>query len=289
MSEKPTERITKTGYIDVKIKGRWRPKHRVVAERCMGRRLARTEVVHHIDGNPQNNDPENLMVFATAGDHRQHHRGKTVEPVWSGQLPERSIRARVIKIEPVRWRELEWFQGKLKVLTAKALQNLKRNIIRCGLADGFRIWEDPDGKRWIQDGHQRKRALEELERDGWQVPDVVEGIFIDCADEREAANLVLAYSSVYGQTGGDMLREFCEQHKIELTGLRDMLQIPKVDVDRLRETLAAEQAPEAVLDKFLRDSRPSAEMTIIRLKDPGQAGRVIAWLNRDGIEYEVSD
>lgn len=37
--------------------------HRLVAEAVIGRRLLRYEVVHHIDGDPGNNDPENLLVL----------------------------------------------------------------------------------------------------------------------------------------------------------------------------------------------------------------------------------
>lgn len=39
--------------------------HRLVMERVLGRYLERREVVHHIDGDPANNDPANLEVFAS--------------------------------------------------------------------------------------------------------------------------------------------------------------------------------------------------------------------------------
>lgn len=48
--------------------------HRVVAEQQLGRRLRRGEVVHHIDGNPANNSPDNLEVCSSASVHRRHHR-----------------------------------------------------------------------------------------------------------------------------------------------------------------------------------------------------------------------
>ena len=40
--------------------------HRLVAEKAIGRKLRDGEVVHHIDGNRRNNDPENLMVMLAA-------------------------------------------------------------------------------------------------------------------------------------------------------------------------------------------------------------------------------
>lgn len=43
--------------------------HRLVIEQHLGRFLLPTEVVHHIDDDPQNNSIENLQVFASNGDH----------------------------------------------------------------------------------------------------------------------------------------------------------------------------------------------------------------------------
>lgn len=48
--------------------------HRLVAEAKLGRRLAEGEIPHHIDGNKQNNHPDNIEVVASAAEHRRHHR-----------------------------------------------------------------------------------------------------------------------------------------------------------------------------------------------------------------------
>lgn len=48
--------------------------HRMVAERILGRKLKKGEVVHHIDGNKRNNDPKNLMVFANQAEHARWHK-----------------------------------------------------------------------------------------------------------------------------------------------------------------------------------------------------------------------
>ena len=53
--------------------------HRLVMERVLGRRLLPTEVVHHKDGNRQNNAPENLEVFQSNAEHL----GETLQ----GQVP----------------------------------------------------------------------------------------------------------------------------------------------------------------------------------------------------------
>ena len=48
--------------------------HILIAEEKIGRYLFPDEVVHHIDEDKANNSPDNLVVFATKGDHTSFHR-----------------------------------------------------------------------------------------------------------------------------------------------------------------------------------------------------------------------
>ena len=43
--------------------------HRLVMEKVLGRWLLPTEVVHHLDGDKQNNTPENLELYASNAEH----------------------------------------------------------------------------------------------------------------------------------------------------------------------------------------------------------------------------
>jgi hypothetical protein len=47
--------------------------HRLVMEKELGRFLTVQEVVHHEDGDKQNNKKENLRVFGSEGEHQKHH------------------------------------------------------------------------------------------------------------------------------------------------------------------------------------------------------------------------
>lgn len=56
--------------------------HRLIAADAMGRLLTRTEVVHHVNHNPQDNRIENLVVFANNRDHKLHEHGHPIPPIW---------------------------------------------------------------------------------------------------------------------------------------------------------------------------------------------------------------
>ena len=60
------------------------PVHRVVMHDKLGRQLVKGEVVDHIDGDHQNNHPDNLRVFASNAEHlRETLKGKV--PNWTDE------------------------------------------------------------------------------------------------------------------------------------------------------------------------------------------------------------
>ncbi|MET3505454.1 HNH endonuclease [Halalkalibacter oceani] len=58
--------------------------HRYIASKIIGRDLSQTEVVHHIDGNRNNNNIENLLVLSSGSDHRILHCGLPYELIYNG-------------------------------------------------------------------------------------------------------------------------------------------------------------------------------------------------------------
>jgi hypothetical protein len=73
--------ISSHGYVLIKTRvcksGGYTYEHRLVAESMLGRPLLPTEIVHHKDGNKQNNNPENLMIASSSLHHQSKHRKRT--------------------------------------------------------------------------------------------------------------------------------------------------------------------------------------------------------------------
>jgi len=56
----------------VKIGDQYKREHVAIAEKILGRKMKKTEVVHHIDENPLNNDHSNLVIMYRS-DHTALH------------------------------------------------------------------------------------------------------------------------------------------------------------------------------------------------------------------------
>lgn len=80
-------RIDKNGYQVVKNTGEY--VHRLVAEKALGRRLTSKEVVHHINGNPSDNTPANLLICTQKYHMNLHARERCIK---EGYDPKEFIR-----------------------------------------------------------------------------------------------------------------------------------------------------------------------------------------------------
>ena len=60
------------GYIAIWTPGGERLEHQVIMEKTLGRQLVAGEIIHHIDGNKTNNNPNNLQVMKQSDHIRLH-------------------------------------------------------------------------------------------------------------------------------------------------------------------------------------------------------------------------
>lgn len=84
------------------------------------------------------------------------------------------------------------------------LSKLQMLIITRGFKYAFKAWKDPDGKLWIIDAHQRRKALLALRKSGFTIPEIpYEPIF--AADKKEAVEEIAAYNSEFATKNPDTL------------------------------------------------------------------------------------
>lgn len=95
-------------------------------------------------------------------------------------------------------------QEDFKIHDPDKLAKLQMLILTRGFKYAFKAWQDPEGKLWIIDAHQRKKALIALRKAGFIVPDIpYEPIY--AADKKEAVEEIAAYNSEFGKKNPDTL------------------------------------------------------------------------------------
>lgn len=67
-----SRKLEKIGYVYVMIDGKCVYEHRYVMEKYLGRKLSRSEHVHHINHDKTDNRIENLEVLAGKDHHKRH-------------------------------------------------------------------------------------------------------------------------------------------------------------------------------------------------------------------------
>lgn len=117
---------------------------------------------------------------------------KTIEVFNLGKLPTAPIDA---------FNEL---QEDFKVHDPDKLSKLQMLIISRGFKYSFKVWKDPEGKLWIIDAHQRRKALLALRKYGFSIPEIPYEE-IQAADKREAVEEIAAYNSEFAAKNPDTL------------------------------------------------------------------------------------
>lgn len=105
-------------YKAIKINGKKMDVHRLIMEKQIGRKLGSKEIVHHIDGNPENNDISNLALMSLSKHSKHHMSGRKLSVITKDKLRGSSRCAR----------------------TAAKLQISDISIIRKMLRDDIKQW-----------------------------------------------------------------------------------------------------------------------------------------------------
>lgn len=97
----------------------------------------------------------------------------------------------------VNYKDLVDIQGDLKMIDRKALEKLKNSIKKHGVFVPKFVWKDED-RFYIIDGHQTKKALEELEKEGYEIPEIPY-VEVEARNKKDAADKLLQINSRYGK------------------------------------------------------------------------------------------
>lgn len=148
-----------------------------------------------------------------------------------------TLQSRVLKTEPVNWRELSFLQhDQFKDLGDDAKRRLKASIISNNFTQPFYVWQDPSsGVIYCLDGKHRTLMLEELTSEGHEIPYLLPATFIHCESKTDAARLVLIYSSIYAKITQQGLFDFIEAFDLNYTHLRDQVDLPEFSMDRFEQ------------------------------------------------------
>ena len=147
-----------------------------------------------------------------------------------------NVKSRVIKTELINWRDLQFIQDEtFKELPADAKHRLKASLIANNFTQPFYVWEDESGVLWCLDGKHRTMLLEELILEGKEVPYQLPATFIDCENRKEAAKLVLIYSSMYAKITQEGLNSFIEFNDLDFSELKIEMDLPELSLERFEQ------------------------------------------------------
>ncbi len=147
----------------------------------------------------------------------------------------KEIKNRIKAQKLVKWRECTWLQNdNLKELSPENFEKLKNSLSNNNFIQPFNIWVDGKNKMWILDGHHRQKAMQELEAEGVKIPVKLPAVIIDCKNKKEAAKLVLLYSSKYADMTEHGLKEFLELNSLVLEDIEAETDFSGLDLELLK-------------------------------------------------------
>lgn len=128
-------------------------------------------------------------------------------------------------------------QEDFKISDNDKLIKLQMLILTRGFKYAFKAWKDPDGKLWIIDAHQRRKALLGLRKSGFDIPEIpYEPIFAET--KQEAVEEIAAYNSEFAKRNPDTI--LFEKYKIDQDTLGRFelnYSLPGVEIEHKKSAL----------------------------------------------------
>lgn len=146
-----------------------------------------------------------------------------------------SITSRILKTALIKWEQLEFIQQEnFKEWIQEGDIKLTESILKYQFIDPFKVWEN-EGKLFCLDGKHRFLDLLRVRELGYEVPDELPATFVECENKKEAAELVLVYSSTYAKITQQGLFDFVSTFNIDLPDVKAVINIPEFSMERFEQ------------------------------------------------------
>jgi hypothetical protein len=143
------------------------------------------------------------------------------------------LRSRIVRTGDIAWRDLNFLQNDdFKDLPESEKQKLKASLLANAFAQPFYVWHDTEADvMYCLDGKHRSLMLRELSEEGHEVPDMLPATFVECADKKEAAKMVLIYSSSYASVTQKGFMGFVSEFDLDLPSMMEQISISNLPED----------------------------------------------------------
>ena len=140
----------------------------------------------------------------------------------------KNLTSRVIETKPLKWNDFKFIQdSNFKDLSAEASDKLRKSILENQFTQPFYVWNEPEtGINYCLDGYHRVKELKVLVELGHSIPEELPATLIRCEDKKEAAKLVLIYSSMYAKVTEEGFKNFIEFFDLDLESLSTTIDLP---------------------------------------------------------------
>lgn len=144
-------------------------------------------------------------------------------------MSQQTISSRIIKTELINWHELQFIQQEnFKEWVNNGAEKLVESILKYQFIDPFKVWQH-NGINYCLDGRHRFLDLQKVIESGKEVPMQLPATFINCENMKEAAELVLVYSSAYAKITQQGLLDFVNNFDLDFPDLQALMNIPEFD------------------------------------------------------------
>lgn len=196
-------------------------------------------------------------------------------------MTEQIIESRIIKTELVNWRELQFIQqDDFKEWLPNGNKKLLESLLKYQFVSPFMVWQN-EGVNYCLDGRHRCLDLSEAVELGANVPNMLPATFIDCSNMKEAAELVLVYSSAYARITQQGLLEFVKNFDLDFPDLQGMMNIPEFDNIAFQGLLNKSEGSEEekAIASSLKDSFIFPPFSILDTRSGAWQERKRKWLS----------